>query len=339
MKDEGFGKQLQDESEAQMPMGSQAGKASALPEFPISDSQHLEELALWGARAKGHDGLDQGYWQPWGPPSDLQDVARAEKDALGAYSQWTTKQLRSQRDAVARLAAAHVQLQKCISEDLVDGKANFASAVMMLTEMPRRMQVMEDRVQTLECRVQLLSDSTLSPQPQPRASSNALKAPPSVSDKPSEEAVRECREAVGVMLSMQQNMKQELAAIEEHLSMRSNDFEASLRAAANANHDAVHTLFASHSQEVEALYARSAACEEGLQDLQTQSLLLAEWKDGASSDLFECARRLTEVEKAAKAAKEFTDRISTGGGTAAAGRAASKTAAAGLDEGDRKSVV
>ncbi|CAE7680873.1 unnamed protein product [Symbiodinium sp. KB8] len=111
------------------------------------------------------------------------------------------------------------------------------------------------------------------------------------------------------MLSMQQNMKQELAAIEEHLSMRSNDFEASLRAAANANHDAVHTLFASHSQEVEALYARSAACEEGLQDLQTQSLLLAEWKDGASSDLFECARRLTEVEKAAK---EFTDRISTG---------------------------
>ncbi|CAE7609685.1 unnamed protein product [Symbiodinium necroappetens] len=139
------------------------------------------------------------------------------------------------------------------------------------------------------------------------------------------------------MLSMQQNMKQELAAIEEHLSMRSNDFEASLRAAANANHDAVHTLFASHSQEVEALYARSAACEEGLQDLQTQSLLLAEWKDGASSDLFECARRLTEVEKATK---EFTDRISTGGGTAAAGRAASKTAAAaGLDEGLRASVV
>ena len=33
---------------------------------------------------------------------------------------------------------------------------------------------------------------------------------------------------------------------------RSNDFEASLRAAANANHDAVHALFASHSQEVEA---------------------------------------------------------------------------------------
>ncbi|CAE7225253.1 ALKBH3 [Symbiodinium sp. CCMP2592] len=207
----------------------------------------------------------------------------------------------------------------------------------MLTEMPRRMQAMEDRVQTLECRVQLLNDSTLSPQPQPDASSNALKAPPSVSDKPSDEAVRECREAVGVMLSMQQNMKQELAAIEEQMCMRSNDFEASLRAAANANHDAVHALFASYSQEVEALYARSAACEEGLQDLQTQSSLLAEWKDGASSDLAEYARRLVEVERAARAA-EFTEKISAGG-TTAASRAASKTAAAGLDEGLRASVV
>eukprot|EP00439_Symbiodinium_sp_Y106_P056737 s1603_g7.t7 len=292
--------------------------------------------------------------------TEIKEQLDRVRDALGAYSQWTTKQLRSHRDAVARLAAAHVQLQQCISADLVDGKANFASAVVMLTEMPRRMQAMEDRVQTLECRVQLLNDSTLSPQPQPRAedsdgqlfrigigheklqkcleaSSNALKAPPSISDKPSDEAVRECRQAVGVMLSMQQNMKQELAAIEEQMCMRSNDFEASLRAAANANHDAVHALFASHSQEVEALYARSAACEEGLQDLQTQSSLLAEWKDGASSDLFEHARRLTEVEKAARAA-EFTEKISAGG-TAAASRAASKTAAAGLDEGLRASVV
>ncbi|CAE7414688.1 ALKBH3 [Symbiodinium natans] len=283
--------------------------SSELPELPISDGAHLKELALWGARTKGGNGLDHGYWQPWGPPFDFQEVARAEKDALGTFAQWMTKQLRSHRDAVARLAAAHVQLQESLSADIVDGKANFASAVAMLTEMPQRMEAAEARTQTLEYRVDRLNGELLNPQPTKACS---LPRPaPSISDKPTDEAVKECREAVGLMLTMQQNMKQELSTIEENMNMRLSDFEAALHAAANANHDAVHTLFASRSQELEALYARSAACEEGLQDLQTESSRFAEWKEGASSDLVQLAQRLAEAETDARMIHSGLEELAT----------------------------
>ncbi|CAE7781518.1 unnamed protein product [Symbiodinium pilosum] len=163
--------------------------------------------------------------------------------------------------------------------------------------MPPRLEAAEERVQTLECRVDRLNNDLLNPvQPKVLTSQASLRPTVNIHDKPSEEAVRECREAVGLMLASCWNMKEELTSLEEKMSMRLHDFEAALQAAATANHDAVHDQFAARSHELEALYTRSALCEEGLQHFQRQSSLFSEWKEEASYQLAENLRRLDEVE-------------------------------------------
>jgi len=269
-------------------------------ELPSWTSEHLKELTLWAARSKGEDGLDTGYWQPWGPPCDLQELAQSQ-DVLCVFAQWVTRQLRNHRDAVAKLATTHQRLEEGLSAD-VDGKVDFASTIAMLTTMPGRVEAVEEQARTLKFRVDRLNDDLLKQQSNDfTAQRQPNRQPPSIRDKPADEAVKECRQAVGIMLEMQQSMQNELARTEENFSMRLEDFGSKLEAVANANTDAIYSLFQSRLQELEGLYSRCGSLEEGLEDLQQQALRTIVWKDDAFAGLAEQAKHLTDVEALVRA--------------------------------------
>eukprot|EP00434_Breviolum_minutum_P007971 symbB.v1.2.007029.t2/scaffold428.1/size206322/4 len=258
------------------------------PALPLND---LQDLTLWGSRAKDADGLDHGYWQPWGPPCDVQNLD--QKELLSTFSTWLVKQLRMHRDAVAQVASTLQRMQQSLFHEEA-GKVDFASALAMINGLPTRLDSLEDSAQTLLVRVNKLSNEQLK-----RASSRGSLAPEKtgkdleIHDKPPQQAVKECREAVSLMLEMQRNFTENQESL---LQQRLAHFEEGFRKAGVANMDEISFRFGTRDREMEGIYARVDASEFSIEKAEETLATLSKWKDQHSCAIFDLERRSSEAE-------------------------------------------
>jgi len=258
------------------------------PALPLND---LQDLALWGSRAKDADGLDHGYWQPWGPPCDVQNLD--QKELLSTFSTWLVKQLRMHRDAVAQVASTLQRMQQSLFHEEA-GKVDFASALAVINGLPTRLDSLEDSAQTLLVRVNKLSNEQLK-----RASSRGSLAQEKtakdleIHDKPAQQAVKECREAVNLMLEMQRNFTENQESL---LQQRLAHFEEEFRKAGVANVDEIAFRFGTRDREMEGIYARVDASEFSIQKAEESLATIDKWKDQHSYAIFDLERRSSEAE-------------------------------------------
>ncbi|CAK9098002.1 unnamed protein product [Durusdinium trenchii] len=265
------------------------------PEPTICSADHLEELVLWATRAKDADGLDHGYWQTWGPPCDVQELVNWE--CLKSFSTWVAKQLRTHRDATSQVGATLQKLQKSLFDEEM-GKVDFASAIALLNELPQRLEAVEENTRTLVARVNKLNSDPLK-----RVSTRGSIAPVSgprefeIHDKPGDQAVKECREAVNLMLEMQRNFKEQQ---EEAFVKRLASFDVAFQEAGLANAEEIAYRFHAQVRELEGIYARAAGLEEGLQNVEehlAKSLQgIDDWKAAFSVRLDDLEGRIDQAE-------------------------------------------
>lgn len=262
---------------------------------PVLPSAELQDLVLWGSRAKDADGLDHGYWEPWGPPCDLQRLE--SKECLSTFSTWLVKQLRSHRDATAQVAARLQKLQRSLFDEDA-GKVTFEAAVAMILELPERLKSVEDSTQTLLIQVNKNRDDQLK-RASTRVNIPAVKAAQEfeIHDKPVEQAVKECREAVNVMLEMQRTFTD---GQEELLRTRLLRFEEEFHKAGIANADEIAFRYSTQSRELEGIYARLEGVEHGIQRGEESFEQLSKWKEKHSFSIFDLERRTSEAESQLK---------------------------------------
>ncbi|CAL1162970.1 unnamed protein product, partial [Cladocopium goreaui] len=185
---------------------------------------------------------------------------------------------RSHRDATAQVAARLQKLQRSLFDEDA-GKVTFEAAVAMILELPERLKSVEDSTQTLLIQVNKNRDDQLK-RASTRVNIPAVKAAQEfeIHDKPVEQAVKECREAVNVMLEMQRLLR----------------FEEEFHKAGIANADEIAFRYSTQSRELEGIYARLEGVEHGIQRGEESFEQLSKWKEKHSFSIFDLERRTSE---------------------------------------------
>mmetsp|Transcript_103091 Transcript_103091/g.183178 ORF Transcript_103091/g.183178 Transcript_103091/m.183178 type:complete len:629 (-) Transcript_103091:16-1902(-) len=205
------------------------------PEMRAGTQEELEQIAHWASRAKTEEGLDQGYWMPWEPPIDIDNLKAVQKGLLHAWCTWVMKQLRSQRDAVSYLAGR--ALSYIPSPHEAQSSHLDPSLALKLRELPSRLETLEEQEKTMNLRLNKLNDEiTRRPKghglPLPRTSMSMPHGPddPTLHDGHrkgvfSEQALKECKHAVQLMANNQQQLIAEQQALRRTIETRLDEFE------------------------------------------------------------------------------------------------------------------
>lgn len=195
------------------------------------------------------------------------------------------------------MAARLQKLQRSLFDEDA-GKVAFESAVAMIHELPERLKSVEDSTQSLLIQVNKNRDDQLK-RASARVNLPAVKAAQEfeIHDKPVEQAVKECREAVNLMLEMQRTFTD---GQEELLRARLLHFEEEFHKAGIANADEIAFRYSTQSRELEGIYARLEGVEHGIQRGEETFQELCSWKEKHSFSIFNLERRTSEAESQLK---------------------------------------